>query len=325
MVTRNLDYGDRDCRVQFFVASRGGPPRGPAARVNIEEALLEAASLPRHVVGDGGRCAPTRNGHLLVLDVHDCSAGFAFAFGDVNLTDLPSTATRDGEIRALDLESGRGLLSSTHCVTFGAKFPDLIGCIPGMGPDVTRLADYLASRCPSVGGKFRIEPLMDADIAGALSRMQAVSLFRLRIDPSQVPVIRGHWDNLDARLDADLALYAEQKYLDVRLEPVESARSRALSSLQERVLSLLGATSLLARGSVFQIKGPLDDLSARDVVVDLVGRKLSVPVSVAKERSGHSALHKWSAYPAIREAYSTLQSDIDAAMATRAAQVVRNA
>ena len=324
MVTRNLDYGDRDCRVQFFVASRGGPPRGPAASVNIEEALLEAASLPRHIVGDGGRCAPTRNGHLLVLDVHDCSAGFAFAFGDVNLTDLPATATRDGEIRALDLENGRGLLSSTHCVTFGAKFPDLIGCIPGMGPDVTRLVDYLTPRCLSVGGKFRIEPLLDSDVAGALRRMKGVSLFHMRIDPSQVPVIRGHWDNLDARLDADLALHGEQKHFDVRLEPLGSARSRALSSLRERMLSLLEVTPFLARGSVFQIKGPLDDLSARDVVVDLVGRKLSVSVPVAKEMSGYSALHKWSAYPAIRDAYSTLQSDIDAAMATRA-QVMRNA
>ena len=307
---------DRDCNVDFFVASRGGPPAGRATRVNVEDLLIMACELPRDEIGDHGRYEVSRRGRLLAVDLHDCSAGLSFVFGEVNRADL-NPVERNGEVRRLALDTGWGLLSPTYCVTFGPDYPDLIASIAIDGaPNVRRLAQYLTRRaCP--GRPFRLERLQDLDVSDALARMRAISSFHLKIDPSQVPIVQGHWDSLDARLEADASLYAEQAFFDVRITPHGGSRIRAVQLIMEPVRSLLNVAPFLARGSEFRLRGPLDDTAARIVVLDLLAQKLSAPVSVERETPEGSALHKWSAYEALRVARQALGSSIDDAMAAR--------
>ena len=313
---RTVDEDQRECNVEFFVASRGGPLHGLATRVSVEDLLLTACDLPRDLIGVHGRYAVARRGRLLAVDLHDCTDGSSFTFGEINRSDL-SPVERNGEVRRLPLAAGWGLLSPTYCVTFGPNYPDLIGAISIDGsPKLGRLANYLKDRaCP--GRPFRIERLQGVDITAALARMRAISLLHLRIDPSQVPVVQGHWDSLDARLAADLALYAEQELLDVRITPRRGSRISAVDRVMASVRSLLDVIPMLNRGAVFQLKGPLDDAAARTVIIDLLAQNISAPVSVSRESADRSTLDKWSAYLALRDARNALGSSIDDAMLAR--------
>ena len=93
---------DRDCNVDFFVASRGGPPAGRATRVNVEDLLIMAGELPRDEIGDHGRYEASRQ--VAFWPLTDCSAGLSFVFEEVNRADL-NPVERNGEVRRLTLDT----------------------------------------------------------------------------------------------------------------------------------------------------------------------------------------------------------------------------
>ena len=300
-------------RVKFFGASVGGPPHGSPVNYDISEQLIDAEQLQfLPTAGRDSRYLDTDTGRFLFTMVDHHGPEVCFRLCRVDRDNLPQTE-KGGNIAELLLDDETGLTETTYGVIFE---PGLIGVVSSKGgPSMSRIAGYLKNKSTSVPSKLTISPLVHIDIIAKLREFETLSLFHLKLHPSQLPIIKGQWDVLDDNFEAQLNLWREQSTLEVTVSPTRNSQRRSHRSLMGPIVSLAqSATGLLIkRSSKFIVKGQPEGM-LNDVVLNILSETLSVEQEIAKSAVRSSALDAESAYNAIRLSYNDLQNDIRDAM-----------
>ena len=301
--------------VRFYIVSEGGPPQGLSTLYDIRQDLVNINALPlsfddstetRYQHGRNGKSL-----HTIVDESRGAAEEICFRLCEVNREDLPQTE-KEGIVNDLPLEEGEGLLESSYGVVFR---PGLIGVISSTGPNMNRLARYISAKCGIEKGLLQVVPLIATDVVDRMMNLDTISLFRFKISPSQFPIIRGTWDNLDEALQAQLAVWNEQTMLEVLVRPTRDSQRNARDTMIDSLIALARPElrSMLDQRSVYKIRGRSGG-QARDVMLDVLSDSLTAEEEVMKIKPRHSALDTDSAYSAIKRAYYTLESDIETAI-----------
>ena len=75
----------------------------------------------------------------------------------------------------------------THCIAFK---PGLLGTVSKRGPSASSLARYIREKVQDKPDRLQVVPLVHKDIISRLRRLQTLSLFELKLSPSQIPIMR---------------------------------------------------------------------------------------------------------------------------------------
>ena len=298
--------------VRFYLISEGGPPHGPPSLFDARLALNEINALPlSNEDGVNTRYQHERSGKSLHSVIDRSTDPLRFRLCEVNREYLPQ-AEKEGVVGDIPLEEGQGLLDSSHGVVF---MPGLIGAIIGNGPRMTRLRRYIGTKCGLGRERLQIAPLIAVDVLDRIRRLETLSLFHFRISPSQLPIIRGRWEDLDEALKSQLAIWNEQTALEVIVRPLRDSRRDAKRTITDFLTSLASneVRSMLSPGSVYKIRGRLEG-HGHDVMLNVLSESLTTEEEVERIDTRHSALNSGSAYCAIERAFAALQPDIEMAM-----------
>ena len=308
----------RKCVVRFYTATLGGPPTGiPARNVDITDALQVCESLDlTFASGSSSRYLRTRSGKSLFTMIDRTTDNVCFRFCEVD-RDIYLQIEKEGDMRDWHTEEGWGVVECSYAVVLETG---LIGVIIDQGPIMQRLGRYLIAK-----GNLEdvtISPLIHKNIIDRLHRMESLSLFHLRINPSQLPIVRGSSGQLDATLDAQRSLWNEQSSYEVRITPTQQTQSNARNELMSTLTGLAERSGFLSKESIYKVKGRLDG-GERDIVLNLLSDELTteeyVHVSTMSDSTVSSRdtrklmLDTQSAYNAILSAYQSLSSDINEA------------
>ena len=310
MTSRNFEDGHlTDIRtIGFFSSSVGGPPHGAAIRFDTAATLLEINKLGFI----NSNISPTRymdtnNDRSIYTNVvKRTDDGVFFTFCETKQRDFPQIEEA-GNFSPLDLRDGQGLGRVTHCVAFK---PGLIGAILANGPSASTLAGYIRKKRPIGSRRLQITPLVHRDVIARLNKFEAISLFQLKLSPSQLPVIRGAWDQLDNTFDSQLAMWNEQTALEVIVRPLESSQRGARASLIGPLTSLAQKVGMLPSSSTYKVRGKTEG-HAREVTLNLLSDTLTTEEEIMKVRVRDEAVDDDSAFSAIIRAYEALKSEIE--------------
>ena len=315
MVMAEIHHDDRPLvlrRVKFFGVSIGGPPHGIVHSYDPTEELIDINQLAfLQGAGRDSRYMDTGTGQFLFTNVDHRGPDVCFRLCRVDRTNLPQTE-RAGDIEELLLDDDAGIARTTYGIVLE---PGLIGVVSATeGPSMSSVAKYLISKGRNVSRTLTIKPLVHMDIVDKLRQFETISLFHLKLHPSQLPVIRGQWNDLDENLNSQLNVWREQFSLETVIAPTRDSRRRAYQSLITTITSVAESAGLLPkRGSKFLVKGQREG-EINDVVLNILSETLSVEYEVAKSSARSSALDIESAYNAIRRGYDDLKNDIENAI-----------
>ncbi len=301
-------------RVRFFGVSIGGPPHGSVATYDISELLIDIDRLG-FLLGGGreSKYMDTDSGRVLFTTVDHPGPEVCFRLCRVDRDNLPQTE-KGGSIEELLLDEETGLMETTYGIVLE---PGLIGIVSSKGgPSMSGIAKYLKDKGRNIPGKITVGPLVHKDIIDKLNDFETISLFHFKLHPSQIPIVRGRWDELDENFDSQLRIWSEQSSLETIIAPTRDSSRRAYPSLIRSIVSLAEVAGLLRkRDSKFLVKGQRAG-TVSDVVLNILSETLSVEQEIVKSAVRSSALDVESAYDAIRRGYNDLKSDIENAMET---------
>lgn len=284
------------CTIGFFTSSVGGPPHGSAKRFDTATALQQINKLGF----ESSDVSPTRymetsNDRSVYTDVAKrTDDGVFFKFCETKRRDFPQIEEA-GNFSPLDLRDSQGLGRITHCVAFR---PGLIGAVLANGPSASSLASYIRKKHWRGSKRLQILPLVHRDVIARLNKFEAISLFQLKLSPSQLPVIRGAWDDLDNALGSQLDMWKEQTALEVVIRPLESSQRDARASLMSPLTSLAQKIGLLPSSSTYKVRGKVEG-QAREITLNLLSDTLTTEEEVKKVRIRDEALDDESAFAAI--------------------------
>ena len=296
--------------IGFFAVSMGGPPHGAAVKFDTADALCEIDKLG--FVGSAVR--RTRYMHtqndkaVYTAIVRRTDEEICFKFCEVNRGDLPQIEEA-GIVEPLPLAEDQGLMHATHCIAFR---PGLIGAVLNIGPPVSRLAGYIRRKKVNGPTKLQVKPLVHRDVIERLNKLESISLFQLKLSPSQLPVIRGAWRELDNSFEAQLGMWSEQATLEVVIRPLASSQRSARGSLLDPLISLARRSGLLSSNSIYKIRGKTEG-QARDMTLNILSDALTTEEEVKRISMRDEALDDASAFHAITRAYEALKTEIDEA------------
>lgn len=304
------------CVVRFYLITSGGPPHGsfPSA-FDVEDALQKINSIPLSLEdGKPTRYMHRNNGKSLHTIIDESRNNLCFRLCEVRREDLPQTE-KEGIVRELSLEEGQGLLENSYGIVFR---PGLIGAISIPGVDMYRLGLYIRNKLQIPKSQLKINPLIASDVINRINNLEAISFFRLRISPSQLPIISNRWEGLTNTFNAQLGMWSEPETLEVIIRPARDSRGRARDAIISNLISLADPSirNLLTGPATYKIKGRLEGRT-RDVMLDVLGDSLTTEEQVLKSGAGNNdpnhrsaGLDGSSAYEAISRAYDTLEPEI---------------
>lgn len=299
-------------KVKFFGISVGGPPHGTVDNYDPTQQLIDIDGLEfLQGAGRDSRYLDTDTGQVLFTNVDHRGPEVCFRLCRVDRDNLPQTE-KAGDIEELLLDDETGIARTTYGIVLE---PGLLGVVSAKeGPSMSGVAKYLKSKGANVPRTLTVSPLVHKDIIDKLRDFETLSLFHLRLHPSQLPIIRGRWNDLDANLDSQLNVWREQKSLETVIAPTPTSQRRAYQSLINPITSVAELAGLLPkRGSKLLVKGQREG-TINDVVLNLLSETLTVELDIVKSAARSSALDIDSAYNAIRRGYNDLRADIENAM-----------
>ena len=243
-------------------------------------------------------------GPVLFTSVDRLGPEVCFRLCRVDRDNLPQTENR-GRIEELLLDDEVGIVETTYGVVLE---PGLIGAVSAKGgPPMSRIAKYVQDKSSVVPKKIEVGPLVHRDIIDKLRDFETLSLFHLKLHPSQFPIVRGRWGDLDTNFDSQLQLWREQAALETKIAPERGTRRRAHESLINPIVSLAETAGLLSRkNSKFLVKGQRVG-EVNDVLLNVLSDTLSIEQEIAKSATRSSALDIESAYNAIQRGYGDLK------------------
>ena len=301
--------------IRFYILTEGGPPQGIPFLYDTKQALEHIDALPLSFEDTRTRYHDQGNGkslHTVVDTSSNSTDQICFRLCEVNRERLPQTE-KEGVVSDLPLEDGQGLLEISHGIVFK---PGLIGAISTYGPDMTNLKKYIHGKAQIRPQGLQIKPLVASDIVEKIQKLEYISLFNFKISPSQLPIIRGVWESLDDALNSQLAVWDEQRALEVIVRPRPDSQRSALRRLMQPLLALADPdirTMLSPSTTNYKIKGQLEGY-ARQVILDVLSGSLTTEEEVKRINTRNQTLENDSAYHAIRKAYDALEPDIKESM-----------
>ncbi len=221
--------------------------------------------------------------------------------------DLPQME-EDGAVKELAIPKHAGVADSTHLVFFAKG---LVGADWNYhGPRATALAHYINVKTEPAS-LISIRPLLRADLASALDRLQSVRVLDLKIRSSYIPTVRDVSGTLADAFESAREVGGAQE-VGILLRP--SGRARG-SRLAEGIMPVIrGLLSHELRGEVtrFQITGRSRE-SGRLETFDLLKEHLVFHEEVLRINPSTRALDPESAYAAIQRVYQEHHADLDRA------------
>lgn len=226
--------------------------------------------------------------------------------GTIRRSDFPQVE-QGGEITALEMAEGSGLLEQTHIVFFGDDIA--ASDYNFFGPRITRLAYYLADKAVGIAPPIlNFSPILRTDIYKQLLELKFLKMFNIKLKAPQSGFIR----NLDESIWQMLEIAKNIGEAD-NIELILTASKKSHGLLSERVLEftkkLLKMPELQRDVKKLTVKG-YSSKKQENVILDLLSDRFVVKKSILKMDSRSRALNSDAAYRAIISAYKELKDEI---------------
>jgi hypothetical protein len=225
-------------------------------------------------------------------------------FGTIRRGDLPQKET-SGILTPLGIPLKAGLAEKIHVVFFENN---IAGCdFNYYGPRITKLADYFPRKARGVAPKMlHFEPLLRHDAVERLARVGNIRLFKLKIRPSMLSVVRQANESLGKAFEAALRA-GQAEEVEIILRPAPTSRNGLSKGLAPVISRLLGSPMLEDGATKFCIEG-YNEAEER-VKLDLLSDQLIVQRSILRQDSRTRALNQEAAYTAIEDAHEELKGE----------------
>ena len=248
------------------------------------------------------------NNKVIACWIDNKSMPCQIRLGTIRRSEFPQVE-QQGEVSALEMAEGSGLLEQTHIVFFG---DDIAGSDYNFyGPRISRFPYYLAEKAVGVAPEvLNFNPILRRDLYKQLTDMKFLKMFNIKvrapISESMKNVDESLWQMFETAIhigDAET------------IEVILTASRRRGELLHERLIEfakkMAKQPDLQRDIKKFQIKG-YNERKQDDVFIDLLKDRLVVKRSILKLDRRSQALNSKSAYRAIISAYEELKEEIQA-------------
>lgn len=268
---------------------------------------IDKLSFPRDVSDKSRYWKDTGdNNKVVACWVDSKTSPFKVRLGTIRRSDFPQVE-QQGEVTALEMAEGSGLLEQTHIVFFedGIAGSDY----NFYGPRITRFPYYLADKAVGIAPPaLNISPIIRTDIYKQLLELKFLKMFTIKLRAPLSDSLR----DLDESIWKMFEIGKNLGDADT-MELILSASGRKSSLLNERLMEF--AKRALKKSDIqrdvkkFHVKG-YNQKKQENVVLDLLSDRFVVKKSILKMDRRSRALNSTSAYKAIISAYEELKDEI---------------
>jgi hypothetical protein len=183
------------------------------------------------------------------------------------------------------------------------------------GPRPSRLAWYLRSVTGDDKLQFSLDSLLRQDVLIQLNRLEEVRLLDLAIRPSYASIVRQTNRDLGAAFEA-AARVANPELVRLILSPAAHGRGFLSRAVRTAARTLAARNDIRENAQTFSVKG-LDVETHTIEVVDVLRDQLVASKSIVRLDRRSRAINDDAAYAAIQEAYTSLESELQEAVAVQ--------
>jgi hypothetical protein len=289
--------------IYFFKVDAGSDASGRPKSFDPIPTLSHIDKLPFAM---NGRYWQDDNDKVMACWVDSKQMPCKIRLGTIRRSDFPQVE-QQGEISALEIEEGSGLLEQTHIVFLGN---DIAGCDFNFhGPRITRLSYYLADKAVGIAPPIlNFHPILRPDVYKQLQEFKSLKMFTIKLQAPLSEAMR----NIDESVWQ--MVETAQKLGDADfVELVLTASNRSHGLLSDRVLefvrNLVKYPDLRYEVKKLLIKGY--NVKKQDTaLLDLLSDKLLVKKEILRADRRSRALSSTSAYKAIIAAFEEYKEQL---------------